>query len=210
MDSEPDHSGSRRPILPAWLFEETDDDRDEATSLLEALDVSLLDIGRKTRWVLCVWSSAAQPGVLTSSPDFWGPLLIVVSYACLLLAGHFKVVPWVIIIWLLGSCMITFLTRVLGFERGQPANALSVPQSLAVTGYSILPLLLVVLVLTLVFRGPSWMQPPEAVIVLAQCGGVLWATRCTVSSIELDQPRLRALLVWPAFLVHVYLISLSK
>ena len=54
------------------------------------------------------------------------------------------------------------------------------------------------------------MQPPEAAVVLAQCGGVLWATRCTVSSIELDQPRLRALLVWPAFLVHVYLISLSK
>ena len=198
-----------RPGLPAWLFED-DDPRDDATSLLDALEVSVPDIGRKTRWVLCVWSGSPEPGVLTSSPDFWGPLLIVASYACLLVAGHVRVVPWVLFIWWLGSCMIAFLTRVLGFERGRPHRALSVPQSLALTGYSILPLLLVVLVLTLVLRGPTWMQPPEAAVVLAQCGGVLWATRCTVSSIELDQPRLRALLVWPAFLVHVYLISLSK
>ena len=106
-----------RPIIPGWLFEVDDDETahppgEPEPTLLAELDISLLDIARKTRWVLrAPWLSSssssadaattAPPGAddggrddarppLTASPDFWGPLAIVVCYACLLLAGHLK------------------------------------------------------------------------------------------------------------------------
>ena len=35
-----------------------------------------------------------------------------------------------------------------------------------------------------VHGAPLWLHPPGAVVVVAQGGAVLWATRCTVASIE--------------------------
>ena len=79
-------------------------------------------------------------GILLNSPDFWGPCCTVIGYAALLLWGKFRVVPWVILIWVIGSSMLWFLVRSVG-------TPVTLSQCLAVSGYSVLPLILVVFTL---------------------------------------------------------------
>lgn len=54
--------------------------------------------------------------ILRDNPDFWGPLLIVMLFALLSVYGQFKVVSWIITIWILGSFIIFVIARVLGGE----------------------------------------------------------------------------------------------
>ena len=58
----------------------------------EELDIDLQDIYYKVRCVVFpIPSLGFKRDVLRDSPDFWGPLLVVVVYAMLALLGQFKV-----------------------------------------------------------------------------------------------------------------------
>jgi hypothetical protein len=111
----------------------------------EELEINPLDIAYKIRCILFPFKF--DRSVLMSSPDFWGPLAVVLLYAFLLIWGQFQVVSWVLTIWLLGSFLVFILARVLGAE-------VTYSQSLGVIGYSILPLTLSVAMLY--FFSPTW------------------------------------------------------
>ena len=58
----------------------------------EELDIDLQDIYYKVRCVVFPLPSLGfKRDVLRDSPDFWGPLLVVLIYAMLALFGQFKV-----------------------------------------------------------------------------------------------------------------------
>ena len=58
----------------------------------EELDIDLKDIYYKVRCVLFPLPQLGfQRTVLKESPDFWGPLLVVLCYSLLSLYGQFKV-----------------------------------------------------------------------------------------------------------------------
>ena len=58
----------------------------------EELDIDLQDIYYKVRCVVFpIPSLGFKRDVLRDSPDFWGPLLVVLIYAMLALFGQFKV-----------------------------------------------------------------------------------------------------------------------
>ena len=58
----------------------------------EELDIDLQDIYYKVRCVVFPLPSLGfKRDVLRDSPDFWGPLLVVLLYAMLALFGQFKV-----------------------------------------------------------------------------------------------------------------------
>ncbi|XP_046335799.1 protein YIPF4-like isoform X3 [Haliotis rufescens] len=120
-----------------WLLEEEDLDEEDQKPLLEELDIDLKDIYYKLR---CVLFPIPQLGfnrhIVRESPDFWGPLLVVLLYSVISLYGQFKVVSWILTIWIFGSFVIFLLARVLGGE-------VSYSQCLGVIGYSVLPLLII-------------------------------------------------------------------
>lgn len=62
------------------------------------------------------FSKQNDRSVLRDDPDFWGPLFIVMIFALLSVYGQFKVVSWIITIWILGSFIIFVIARVLGGE----------------------------------------------------------------------------------------------
>eukprot|EP00042_Codosiga_hollandica_P033786 m.230242 g.230242 ORF g.230242 m.230242 type:complete len:194 (-) comp54267_c0_seq14:13-594(-) len=97
-----------------WLLEvEDDDDEIMNTSLLEELDIDLSDIYVKVKCVLLPFKRAT---VVRDSPDFWGPLLVVLGYALVSLYGQLGVISWIITIWFFGSLLVSLLGRVLGGE----------------------------------------------------------------------------------------------
>ncbi|XP_071835011.1 protein YIPF4-like isoform X2 [Apostichopus japonicus] len=120
-----------------WLLEvDEDDDDDEDTPLLEELDIDLKDIYYKLRCVLFPCPSLGfQRKIVRDSPDFWGPLLVVMMFAVVSVYGQFRVVSWIITIWIFGSLIIFLLGRVLGAE-------VNYSQCIGVIGYSLLPLII--------------------------------------------------------------------
>ncbi|CAF3879954.1 unnamed protein product [Rotaria sp. Silwood1] len=54
--------------------------------------------------------------LLRDNADFWGPLLVVLCFALLSVYGQFRVVSWIITIWIFGSLGVFILARVLGGE----------------------------------------------------------------------------------------------
>eukprot|EP01102_Stenamoeba_stenopodia_P009346 TRINITY_DN2754_c0_g1_i1.p1 TRINITY_DN2754_c0_g1~~TRINITY_DN2754_c0_g1_i1.p1 ORF type:complete len:260 (-),score=42.44 TRINITY_DN2754_c0_g1_i1:69-803(-) len=179
-----------------WLLElEEEDEEEENTSLLEELEINPLDIAYKIRCILFPFKF--NRSVLMSSPDFWGPLAVVLFYAFLLIWGQFKVVSWVLTIWLLGSFLIFILARVLGAE-------VTYSQSIGVIGYSILPLTLAVS--TLYVFSPVWYI--YTVKVAATAWATLSAESLLASSTEIANKRL--LLAYPILLLYIYFISLHN
>ncbi|XP_067681760.1 protein YIPF4-like isoform X2 [Haliotis asinina] len=75
-----------------WLLEEEDLDEEDQKPLLEELDIDLKDIYYKLR---CVLFPIPQFGfnrhIVRESPDFWGPLMVVLLYSVISLYGQFKV-----------------------------------------------------------------------------------------------------------------------
>jgi hypothetical protein len=83
----------------------------------EELDINLQDIFYKLRCVLLpIKAFGLKREVLRDNPDFWGPLLVVILYSLISVYGQFRVVSWVITIWIFGSMFIFMLARVLGGE----------------------------------------------------------------------------------------------
>lgn len=133
--------------------------------------------------------------VLRDSPDFWGPLLVVLLYAMLALFGQFKVVSWIITIWLLGSLIIFLLARVLGGE-------VNYSQCLGVIGYSLIPLVLTAAALPLVNYFPN-------ISVAIKLFGVVWASYSAGSLLIQDELKnKRLLLMYPILLLYIYFFSL--
>eukprot|EP01135_Chromosphaera_perkinsii_P000589 Nk52_evm10s128 gene=Nk52_evmTU10s128 len=177
-----------------WIFE-TDNEEDEQQSLMEELDIDLKDIFYKVRCVLFPLPQLGfQNKVVRENPDFWGPLLVVLVYALVSLYGQFKVVSWILTMWIFGSLIIFVLARVLGGE-------VSYAQSLGVIGYSLLPLIIVGMILPLV--GASIISH------LLKGFGVIWASYSAGSLLVTDElSHKKILLVYPIFLLYIYFFSL--
>jgi len=181
----------------SWLTEVEDEEETFDKPLLEELDIDVKDIYYKVR---CVLFPLPQLGferkVLKDSPDFWGPLVIVLCYSLISLWGQFKVVSWIITIWLCGSFIIFFLTRALGGE-------VSYSQCLGVIGYSLLPLIVTGLALPFLHQFPYFI--PHTFKIL----GVIWASYSAGSLLVPDElNNKRSLLFYPIFLLFIYFFSL--
>jgi len=176
-----------------WLLEldETEDETEQ--SIFEELEIDPSQILKKIRCVLI--PVKIDRSVILSSPDFWGPLAVVMCYALLLLWGQFHVVSWILTVWLFGSFFIFILARLLGGE-------VSYSQSLGVIGYSLMPLDIIVILL--LFTSDFWVN-----VFLKTCGTV-WASFSAGSLLtnteKLAQKRL--MLIYPVLLLYVYFISL--
>ncbi|ESO87704.1 hypothetical protein LOTGIDRAFT_219889 [Lottia gigantea] len=179
-----------------WLLEEEENDDVELKPLLEELDIDLKDIYYKIR---CVMFPLPQLGfnrhILRESPDFWGPLVVVLLFSVFSLYGQFRVVSWILTIWLGGSFIVFLLARVLGGE-------VSYGQCIGVIGYSLLPLLLMALFLPLVRS--------VAVISFAfKLLGVVWAAYSAGSLLCVQElQHKKPLLLYPVFLLYIYFLSL--
>ncbi|KAL5009420.1 hypothetical protein ScPMuIL_015001 [Solemya velum] len=179
-----------------WLMEEEDLDEEDQAPLLEELDIDLKDIYYKLR---CVLFPLPQLGfnrhIVRESPDFWGPLVVILLYSLVSLYGQFRVVSWIITIWICGSLVIFMLARVLGGE-------VTYSQCLGVIGYSVLPLVIIASILP-VFRAFHY------VAFLLKLIGVVWAAYSAGTLLcvqELQQKR--PLLLYPIFLLYIYFLSL--
>ncbi|XP_021370557.1 protein YIPF4-like [Mizuhopecten yessoensis] len=180
----------------SWLLEEEDLDEEDKQPLLEALDIDLKDIYYKLR---CVLFPLPQLGfnrhIVRESPDFWGPLVVILLYSLVSLYGQFRVVSWIITIWIFGSLIIFLLARMLGGE-------VSYSQCLGVIGYSVLPLVITASILPL-FRSLHYLG------LLIKLCGVVWAaysagTLLCVQELQHKRP----LLLYPVFLLYIYFLSL--
>ncbi|CAG5133897.1 unnamed protein product [Candidula unifasciata] len=179
-----------------WLLEEEDVEEEDQRPLLEELDIDLKDIYYKLR---CVLFPLPQLGfnrhIVRESPDFWGPLLVILLYAIISLYGQFRVVSWILTIWIFGSLMVFMLARVLGGE-------VSYSQCLGVIGYSVLPLFVIACILPLV-RSLHYLS------MAIKFFGVLWASFSAGSLLCVQElQHKKPLLVYPIFLLYVYFLSL--
>ncbi|XP_046335797.1 protein YIPF4-like [Haliotis cracherodii] len=179
-----------------WLLEEEDLDEEDQKPLLEELDIDLKDIYYKLR---CVLFPIPQLGfnrhIVRESPDFWGPLLVVLLYSVISLYGQFKVVSWILTIWIFGSFVIFLLARVLGGE-------VSYSQCLGVIGYSVLPLLIIGTIMPL-------LKSFDYLTMVFKLLGVLWAAYSAGSLLcvqELQQKK--PLILYPVCLLYIYFLSL--
>ncbi|GAB1301327.1 Protein YIPF4 [Apodemus speciosus] len=139
-----------------WLLEVEDEDPEDNKPLLEELDIDLKDIYYKIRCVLMPMPSLGfNRQVVRDNPDFWGPLAVVLFFSMISLYGQFRVVSWIITIWIFGSLTIFLLARVLGGESHQITSAnleltVAYGQVLGVIGYSLLPLIVIAPILLVV------------------------------------------------------------
>ncbi|XP_041354189.1 protein YIPF4-like [Gigantopelta aegis] len=179
-----------------WLLEEEDIDEEDQKPLLEELDIDLKDIYYKLRCVLFPLPSLGfKRHVVRESPDFWGPLFVVLLYSVISLYGQFRVVSWILTIWICGSVIIFLLARVLGGE-------VSYSQCLGVIGYSILPLLVIASILP-VFRSLYYVS------MLLKLFGVVWAAYSAGSLLCVQElQHKKPLLFYPVFLLYIYFLSL--
>ncbi|KAK6183559.1 hypothetical protein SNE40_011016 [Patella caerulea] len=179
-----------------WLLEEEDDNEAELKPLLEELDIDLKDIYYKLR---CVLFPIPQLGfnrhIVRESPDFWGPLVIVLLYSVISLYGQFRVVSWILTIWIFGSFIVFLLARVLGGE-------VTYSQCLGVIGYCILPLLVMATILPIV-------KSFYYLSFLLKLLGVVWAAYSAGSLLCVQElQHKKPLLLYPVFLLYIYFLSL--
>ncbi|XP_059170770.1 protein YIPF4-like isoform X2 [Physella acuta] len=179
-----------------WLLEDEDPEEEDQRPLLEELDIDLKDIYYKVR---CVLFPLPQLGfnrhIVRESPDFWGPLFVILLYAIISLYGQFRVVSWILTIWIIGSLMVFLLARVLGGE-------VSYSQCLGVIGYSVLPLFVIACFLPLL---RSFHYLGRAFKLL----GVFWASYSAGSLLCVQElQHKKPLLLYPIFLLYIYFLSL--
>ncbi|CAN0009810.1 unnamed protein product, partial [Heterosigma akashiwo] len=107
-------------------------------------------------------------------------------------------VPWVILIWVCGAFLLHFLAHTSGLD-------LSFSQHLAVMGYCIVPLLLVIFLAIL-------LKPRGFLLFLFQALGVLWSTKSALGSLVKDPMMIHRsrqwTLIYPTLLFYLFLVSL--
>uniref|UniRef100_A0AAF5PU48 Protein YIPF n=2 Tax=Wuchereria bancrofti TaxID=6293 RepID=A0AAF5PU48_WUCBA len=179
-----------------WLLDIDDDMVDFQRPLLEELDIDLSDIYYKVRCVLFPLPYfRLKLCIVRESPDFWGPLFIVSTYALLSLYGQLSVLSWILTIWFIGSFFVFFLARALGGEVGYG-------QVLGIVGYCLIPLVVVGLITTVLSRFRLFS-------VAVGCFGVLWSVYSAGTLLCVEELReKRTLLLYPVFLLYVYFFSL--
>jgi len=181
-----------------WLLDDEDEDEEEdQLPLLEELDINPADILIKVKAALIPLhkKGSTDRTVIRDNPDFWGPLGVVLLYSMLSMLGQFRVVSWILTIWIFGSLLVFLLARVIGGE-------VTYSQTLSVIGYSTLPLIITGLVLPL-FHGLYY---PSLIIMLH---GVIWAAYGAASLLAIEElSKKRILLIYPIFLLYVYMFSL--
>ncbi|CAF0984141.1 unnamed protein product [Rotaria sp. Silwood1] len=184
-----------------WLLDTTNDDDDLNTDdnrpILEELDINIGEIMSKLRCVILPipGQTLQRVTLLRDNPDFWGPLLVVLCFALLSVYGQFRVVSWIITIWIFGSLGIFILARVLGGE-------VSYSQIVGTIGYSLLPLLLVAFISPIV-------KNAHYLALFIKLMGVIWSTYSAATLLcveELQQKK--TLLLYPIFLLYIYFLSL--
>ncbi|KAJ4457187.1 putative protein YIPF4 [Paratrimastix pyriformis] len=153
------------------------DDIDYSKSLVEELDIHPAEIIQKVKCIILPYK--IDPAVFTggsSQNDFWGPFSVVLLYAVLLVWGQFKVLGWVIMLWLLGSAMIHFIARSLG-----AGPEISYSQVVQVLGYSCISLCCTVLLtgVTSLVTGGSVVSGNSSGNILGwvvRLAGTVWAS----------------------------------
>ncbi|XP_041469490.1 protein YIPF4-like [Lytechinus variegatus] len=179
-----------------WLLEVDDHDDDDQAPLLDELDIDLKDIYYKVRCVVfpCPFLGFKRQ-VLRDNPDFWGPLLVVLLFSMVSVYGQFRVVSWIITIWIFGSLVIFLLARVLGGE-------VNYSQCLGVIGYSLLPLIIAATVLPVTRYIPF-------IGSIVKLIGVSWAAYSAGSLlIQEELAQKKPLLLYPVLLLYIYFFSL--
>jgi len=179
-----------------WLLEDEDPEEEDQRPLLEELDIDPKDIYYKLR---CVMFPLPQLGfnrhIVRESPDFWGPLIVILLYAMVSLYGQFRVVSWILTIWIFGSLLVFLLARVLGGE-------VTYSQCLGVIGYSVLPLFIIACVLPVV-KSLHYLSMAFKLL------GVVWAAYSAGSLLCVQElQHKKPLLLYPIFLLYVYFLSL--
>lgn len=184
-----------------------EDDIDLSVPILQELEIDFQRIWRTVVWtVLYPWSSLCSRNSLGETPfsekshEFWGPCLVVLMYGLVLLWGHFQDIPWVVMIWFVASL---FLHLVVRLRRPRVKLALS----LAVIGYSVLPLIVVaIVVLAHGSRG--------LLLSAIQAVGVFWSSRSAYlsycRSLNLTWENKPLMLLLPIVLAEVYFTSLMS
>lgn len=174
-----------------------DMDEDERLSLLEELDINVNEIQYKIK---CVMMPPLKGGehlnraVLRDSPDFWGPLLVVLAYALISVYGQLQVVSWIITIWIVGSFLVFVMARILGGE-------VTYSQIVGTIGYSLLPMVTIACVLPL-FRRFHYLSN------FLKMAGVCWSTYSAATLLCVQElAHKRPLLLYPIFLLYIYFLS---
>lgn len=101
-------------------------------------------------------------GSSKSIVDFWGPCLVVSSYAALLWLAHVNNVPWLYLVWCLAACFCHLVCR----PWSQQSSLLL---HLAVLGYSVTPLLPVTCLLIITHGRYPWLSTLVQPIALIFC-----------------------------------------
>ncbi|KAF1754745.1 hypothetical protein GCK72_021309 [Caenorhabditis remanei] len=178
-----------------WLLEVNEEDQDQIP-LLEELDIDLTDIYYKIRCVLLPLPYFRMKlNIVRESPDFWGPLAVVLAFAILSLYGQFGVVSWIITMWFCGGFMVYFIARALGGDVGYS-------QVLGIVGYCLIPLVVTSLV-TPLFSGFRLLSNALGMF------GTVWSVYSAGTLLCVDELQAKKpLVVYPVFLLYVYFYSL--
>ncbi|VDL69428.1 unnamed protein product [Nippostrongylus brasiliensis] len=178
-----------------WLLE-IDDECDTQTPLLEELDIDLTDIYYKIRCVLLPLPYFRMKlNIVRESPDFWGPLMVVLAYALLSIYGQFSVVSWILTMWFCGGFMVYFIARALGGDVGYS-------QVLGVVGYCLIPLVVTGFLMSIVARF-------KMLSLTLGIFGVVWSVYSAGTLLCVDELQSKKpLLLYPVFLLYVYFFSL--
>lgn len=178
-----------------WIFENQSIE-EEDRPLLEELEIDPKDIYYKVRCVLLPHPALGfDQSVLKKSPDFWGPLAVVLLFSLVSLYGQAHVVSWIITMWFVGSFMIFLLARVLGAD-------VTFSMSLGIIGYSLLPLTVTAFIL-------SFTNDLPLLSLLLRTIGVLWASFSAATLLATEELKhKKVLIVYPIFLLYIYFLSL--
>ncbi|CAF0718294.1 unnamed protein product [Brachionus calyciflorus] len=181
-----------------WLLDQNNSEieTEDSLPLLEELDINLGEIQYKIKCVLLpLEKSNLNRSILRDNPDFWGPLLIVLLFALLSVYGQFRVVSWIITIWIFGSFFIFIIARVLGGE-------VTYSQIVGTIGYSLLPLLLIAIVMPAI-KNYHYLSN------LFKLLGLAWSTYSAATLLCVQElQHKKPLLLYPIFLLYIYFLSL--
>ncbi|VDM80926.1 unnamed protein product [Strongylus vulgaris] len=162
----------------------------------EELDIDLTDIYYKIRCILLPLPYFRMKlNIVRESPDFWGPLMVVIAYALLSIYGQFSVVSWILTMWFCGGFIVYFIARALGGDVGYS-------QVLGVVGYCLIPLVVTGALMTLVTRF-------RTLSLGLGIFGVLWSVYSAGTLLCVDELQSKKpLVLYPVFLLYVYFFSL--
>lgn len=181
-----------------WLLDQnnTDIETEDSLPLLEELDINLTEIQYKVKCVLMPLANKnLNRSILRDNPDFWGPLLIVLFFALMSVYGQFRVVSWIITIWIFGSFFIFIIARVLGGE-------VTYSQIVGTIGYSLLPLLIISVIIPVIKQYNLLSNFIKAL-------GLLWSTYSAATLLCVQElQHKKPLLLYPIFLLYIYFLSL--